>query len=546
MQAALRSWLHRVATAGAGGLCGMPAPALLSVLCASALSPLIAAIAGIGATGATLAGSNILSSFGSGILSGIITDALEQARSKDVPHSPGEADDSTGLDRLSGKVAAEIDRILTAGDANTMALRAEIASLLAAIDEGGTILGAALEEQGEQVRAEVLAAIAELGSDFTEMDSHLGDVAKTAAAIQSKLDDQGAGVQSLIGQSRRQSDDIGVMRKDLRVIRKDVAGIVRRTGGMPSPSVAARGRHQLIGLAILVAAVAAALVSIAVLPIRSLSGQAAAREPIRSSLTGVTCTPRISSVTPLAAAQTQNVVIKGTCFGTGGPIAGNSDDFEILDLNGPWTACSESQNDPITCDITKWTSTSIVLNGLAGYYGSNGQELNTDDRVRISVENRQGGGSPTSNCVVIVGQPGTTNCDPGCIPKIDSVSQFAAVQTQTVVIKGSCFGSFGGISAGLTDDNSPFFVITDNSGPWSGCGINDQTEFRLGVACYVSKWSPTSIIFRGFGDNYGLKGWIVNQWDNLVIKVRNVRNYSSGICNVIAGASGVTACHSND
>jgi hypothetical protein len=41
-------------------------------LCASALSPLLATVAGIG--GVAFAGSGILSSIGGGILSGIITD----------------------------------------------------------------------------------------------------------------------------------------------------------------------------------------------------------------------------------------------------------------------------------------------------------------------------------------------------------------------------------------------------------------------------------------------------------------------------------------
>lgn len=510
MQAALRSWLHRVASGGVRGLCGMPAPALLSVLCASALSPLIAAIAGIGTTGAALAGGNILSSFSSGILSGIITDTLEQTRSKDVPHSPGEADGPMGLDRLSGKVAAEIDRVLTAGDANASALRAEIASLLAAVDEGGAILRAALEEQGEQVRAEVLAAIAELGSDFAELDSHIGDVVK---------------------QSRRQSDDIGFIRKDIGVIRKDVAAIARRTGGKSLPSVATR-RGPLIGLAVLIAAVMVAVASVVGFFSGSPSGQAVA---------GVTCKPRISSVTPLAAEQTQNVVIKGTCFGTGGPISGDSDDFEIRDIDGDWTACSENQSDPTTCDITKWTPTSIVLNGITG---PNGEEPNTDDRVMVSVGNRQESDSQFGNCVVIAGQPGTTNCDPGCIPRIDSVSQFAAVQAPSVVIKGSCFGSYPGISAGSDGNNLPFFAITDNSGaPWSGCGINSAGG-NLGVTCTVSQWSPTSITFNGFDSRYGQDGWIVHRGDHLLIQVRNViADGQAGTCNVIAGASGVTDCH---
>ena len=565
MQVALRSWLHRVA----GGLCGMPAPALLSVLCASALSPLIATLPGIGYD-TVIAGSGILSSFGSGILSGIITDTLEDARSKDAPQAPGEAGLSIGLDRLSSEVAAGIDRVLTAGGTNAMALQAELARLIAAVDESGTILRASLDEQGEHVRAVVQAAIGELGP-------HL-------AVIQSKLDAQGAGVQALVGHSLQQSSDIGVLREDIGVIRAGVAAIARRIGvtpaiadgsasdrevrqaqvpashadsgqlstGTPSPGVTMRRRRQLIGLATIIAAVMAGLASAALLLSRSPSGQAAPATALaRSSPASSRCEPQISSVTPVNTAQPPHLIIKGTCFGTGGPITGDdSDYFEITDLDGNWTACSTYLNDTITCDITKWTPTSITLDGLAGSYGSQGTELNMDDRLIISVGNRQGSGAAgpkgtTGNCVVMAGQRGTTSCQPGCTPKIDSVSAFRAIRTPAVVIRGSCFGAFAGISSRFPDKNVPFFVVIDNSGGWAGCGIkNDGGGF--GVTCTISYWSPRLIIFSGFGGWYGRPEYLLHKGDLLLIEVRNVRDDGlPGYCNVIVGRP-ATACPGDD
>jgi hypothetical protein len=78
-----------------------------------------------------------------------------------------------------------------------MTLRSEIASMLTAIDAGGTMLRAALGEQSGRVRAEVIAAIGLLGA---EMGFLVRDVAQAAAAIQHTLDAQGADVRAVIEQ----------------------------------------------------------------------------------------------------------------------------------------------------------------------------------------------------------------------------------------------------------------------------------------------------------------------------------------------------------
>ena len=58
MRAALRAWVARVASGSERGLRGMPAPVLLSVLCATAIMPLVAAAAGLG--GVLTPGSGVL------------------------------------------------------------------------------------------------------------------------------------------------------------------------------------------------------------------------------------------------------------------------------------------------------------------------------------------------------------------------------------------------------------------------------------------------------------------------------------------------------
>lgn len=203
MQAAVRAWVLRAASGSARGLRGIPPPVLLSLLCASALSPLLAAVAGLGA--AVVAGSGVLSSVGGGALSAIIAGASDRARSKGGPHAPAPTE-------VEGEVAEEIERVLAAGDANAQVLRAEIAVVLEEIDAGGTMLRAAMEEGNERVRTDVIAAISGLGSGFAEMGFLIKDVTRAAAEIQESLDMQGANVRAIIEQNDRQATDIRLVR----------------------------------------------------------------------------------------------------------------------------------------------------------------------------------------------------------------------------------------------------------------------------------------------------------------------------------------------
>jgi len=215
MQAALRAWVLQAASGSGRGLRGTPPVVLLSLLCAAAFSPLFTAVVGVGAA-AVVAGSGVLSSISGGVLSGIIVEALDRARSKGKTRTPTSA-------ALVGEIAEEIGRMLAAGDTNAQALRAEIATVLQEIDAGGTVLRAAMEESNDRVRRDVIAAIGVLGSDFAEMAFLIKDVAQAAAEIQERLDVQGAGVRAIIDQNNRQSTDI-------RLVREDVAAFARLAG----------------------------------------------------------------------------------------------------------------------------------------------------------------------------------------------------------------------------------------------------------------------------------------------------------------------------
>ncbi len=227
MQAALRAWVVRAASS-TRDLRGIAPTVLLSLLCASALSPLLPVVAGLGA--AAVAGSTVLSSIGSGVLSTVITGVLDRARSKGRPHAPAQAE-------LEGAIAEEIGRVLAAGDANAQALRTEIAAVLEKIDAGGTMLRAAMEQGNERIRGDVIAAIGVLGSDFAEMRFLVEDVARAAAEIQKSLDAQGADVRVVIGQNEKQSTDIRLIREDVAVIARRIGAAVltgaARDGGAP-------------------------------------------------------------------------------------------------------------------------------------------------------------------------------------------------------------------------------------------------------------------------------------------------------------------------
>ena len=86
MQAALQAWVVRAA-GDSRGLRGIAPTVLLSLLCASAFTPLLPVVAGLGA--AAVAGSTVLSSVGGGVLSTVVTNVLDRARSKGKPSRAG-------------------------------------------------------------------------------------------------------------------------------------------------------------------------------------------------------------------------------------------------------------------------------------------------------------------------------------------------------------------------------------------------------------------------------------------------------------------------
>jgi len=214
MQAALRAWVAKVAAGSVRGFRDSRPEVLLGLLCAAAVSPLLVAAAGMGAV--LVAGSGVVSGLGGGVLSGLLTEVAQRA--------VGKKEKADGESAIAEKeIAAEIGRVLAAGDANARELRTEIAGLLHDIDAGGTLLRAAMEEGNERVRSEVIAAIGVLSTDFAEMGFLIRDVARAAADIRQTLDAQGTDVRVIIEQNNSQSTEI-------RLVMEQLAVLVRRAG----------------------------------------------------------------------------------------------------------------------------------------------------------------------------------------------------------------------------------------------------------------------------------------------------------------------------
>jgi WD40 repeat protein len=182
---------------------------LLSLLCAAAFSPLIVVGAGISAA-AAVAGIGILSSVGSGVLTGVITAALDQLR-------PAGARRAGSAEDLEAAIAQQIQAVFAAAGADAAALRTEIAGVLKEINAGGTALREAFETGNEQVRSTVVAALGELSTDFAELRFLLGDVFAAAGEIQASQDEHGAQLRVII-------DKVDWVATQARLTREETAG----------------------------------------------------------------------------------------------------------------------------------------------------------------------------------------------------------------------------------------------------------------------------------------------------------------------------------
>jgi hypothetical protein len=205
MQAGIAAWVARLAHGSGCGLREHSPTMLLSLVCAAAVCPLLAAGAGI--TDATVtAGIGLLSSVGSNALSDVITSAIGRLRER-RNGSPEPAD-------LEPEIAQELSRLLAKGDENAAVLRTEINALFDEIDARDTLLRAAIETGNERVSSDVIAAVVQIGFSIDELS-------RDAREIKHELDKQGA-------ESRQRADLFFGQQVAIRLVLDQLLG--SRTG----------------------------------------------------------------------------------------------------------------------------------------------------------------------------------------------------------------------------------------------------------------------------------------------------------------------------
>jgi WD40 repeat protein len=210
LQAGIREWLLRTARNGRHELRGIPAPAVLPLLCAAAFGPALTEAADLGGT-AAVARVGVLSSVGASALGDILGQALDRARSA----RPG-ADPSRG--DVQREVARGVQEALSAGGPQADEVRSDVAMVLREIDAGGTAFRAAIEAGDEELEREVLAAVEAVSAEFGELEFLLADLARAAGEIQDSLGGQGTELRAASEQVARQSADVRVIREELAVI----------------------------------------------------------------------------------------------------------------------------------------------------------------------------------------------------------------------------------------------------------------------------------------------------------------------------------------
>ena len=252
LRAGIREWLRRTARSNGHELSGIPASAVLPLLCAAAFGPELADAAnvttpsreglggsspramppqgglggsaprampprgGLGgsaprASAAAVARIGVLASVGASALEEVLTDALERARSA---HPSGDLSHSD----LRWEIARSMREVLFADGPRAGEVRSDVAMVLREIDAGGTVFRAAIESGDEDLQREVLAAVEAVSSEYGEMAFLLADPSRAAGEIQDSLSGQGAELRTASEQVGRQSADVRMIREELAVI----------------------------------------------------------------------------------------------------------------------------------------------------------------------------------------------------------------------------------------------------------------------------------------------------------------------------------------
>jgi WD40 repeat protein len=210
LQAGIREWLLRAARTGRHELRGIPAPAVLPLLCAAAFGSALAETADLGGA-AAVARIGVLSSVGAGALGDVLAGAVDRAQSA---HPDGDLSRSD----VQREIGRGVKEILSARDAHADEVRSDIAMVLREIDAGATVFRAVIEAGDEELQREVLGAVEAVSAEFGELEFMLADLGRAAGEIQESLGGQGTELRAASEQIARQSADVRMIREELAVL----------------------------------------------------------------------------------------------------------------------------------------------------------------------------------------------------------------------------------------------------------------------------------------------------------------------------------------
>jgi hypothetical protein len=118
------------------------------------------------------------------------------------------------------------------------------------------------------------------------------------------------------------------------------------------------------------------------------------------------CVPKITSVGTFQPGPTENVDIDGTCLGTHRPYSqSNKLDLYIQDSSTSpraWSACnSGAVGDIVSCTVSSWTNTQIVLTSFGPEYGEDGFVVTPGDQMIVAVWNDFTGAGPGTHLATV-------------------------------------------------------------------------------------------------------------------------------------------------
>jgi len=283
--------------------------------------------------------------------------------------------------------------------------------------------------------------------------------------------------------------------------------------------------------------------------------------------------PVISSVSPISAALSQTITIKGSGFGNTQPqllklgdgsvdtVWGGStpsmvvyDERNLLSAGaaGNWSGFTNGPPDLIGVVLGSWTDTQIVLGGFGSGLDSQfswGQVLQGDTlQIQIQTVN----GVATYNTVAVSSQSNQnpTSGSTGVPPVISSVSPIAATLSQTITIKGSGFGNTQPQLLNLGDGSvdtvgggtTPVIRIYDEGSldSWEA-GVQDSPNSGAdSIGVILVSWSDSEIVLGGFGTALSTNGqgqWNILPGDPLLIAVLTVNGQAAYTTTVISSQS---------